>query len=174
MNGHTRTDHVGPRPFGSRLLNRALASALGVGLTLVIGGIVYLLWLLLSLYLSLNWQLAAGGAGDARNADATEWLQCATFVLAVCCVAAAVRTTLKFCVRDERFQHVCFTGLSVGAILGIVSAAFLNQNLRISPFPHLFVDVPEASIGWFWCLVPTIGVTFAFVGSFVGRHTFKE
>jgi hypothetical protein len=69
---------------------------------------------------------------------------------------------------------VCLTGLSVGATVGVVSAAFLNQNLRFSPFPHLFVDMPEVSVGRFWHFVPTFGISFAFIGSLIGRRTPKE
>jgi hypothetical protein len=145
-----------------------------VGLTLIIGIAIYSLWLLLSIYLSLNWQLAAGGAAGGPSAGATKWLQGGAFLIGVCCAATAVRIALRFLARQERFQHVYLTGLSVGAIVGVVSAAFLNQNLRLSSLPHLFVDVPEVSVGRFWPLVITLGMSLALIGGLVGRGTLKE
>jgi hypothetical protein len=174
MTTHSGNNQLAQTPRGSLFLARILASGFAVVATLLVGIVAYWLWVLVGAYLSLNRQLSGGGATDSSSAAAMRWLDGALFLSASCGVTAAVRAALIWIGRRARWHDVCFTGLAVGAIIGVLAAMFLNHNLRLSPWPHLFVDVPEISVGRFWPLASALGVGFSFIGSLAGPRTLAE
>jgi hypothetical protein len=89
-------------------------------------------------------------------------------------VALAVRAILEWLGRKWRFSGASLTGASIGALVGVVTTMFLNRNLTLSRWNHLLVDVPDASLGRFWQLVPLVGIAFALIGASLGRRQNKK
>jgi hypothetical protein len=146
-----------------------LASVLAVVLTIVLGAVVYFIWVLVSAYLSLNRQLAGSGPNALATARVTRWFQGVITVAAIVAIAASVRGSLRWLGRQGFLRDVHSTAIAVGATVGVVYALFLDGSIRLSPFLHLMFDVPEGDAALSWPLVGACGFASALFGAVLGQ-----
>jgi MFS family permease len=140
------------------MFDRFVTSAVAVGATLLVGMMVYVGWALLSVYLSLHRQT------ERTESSITAAIQGLVLggglLLLVVCVRIIVGFKRRGTVVGGRA-----TAIAVGAVIGVLGGLFLNENLRLSPWRHLLVDVPDTSGGRFWLIVPSLGLACALLGS---------
>lgn len=63
---------------------------------------------------------------------------------------------------------------ATAALIGVVATSFLNRNVRLSPWAHLLLDVPEASLGRLLPLVSMLGIAFALIDGRFGRQELRD
>jgi hypothetical protein len=151
------------RSLAEGLATRIRVSAAATAASIAIGVIPYLGWSLLALYVSL--QRSTSSRAQEMPIDLVlKWWNGLTFLLALALLVLLVRMTMKWLGR-ARHAYVSPMGVSMGAVIGTVLGLFLNRSLSFSRAEHLFIGIPDRSLGLFWLLVPGAGWTFAMIGS---------